>query len=88
MGLGIALLLALFLSPFASSSPDGLERVAEMKGFKDKGESWALWLYAPLRDYAISWVKNEKVSTALSGLIGTLAVFFIALGFSKLLKKR
>jgi len=82
------LLLALFLSPFASSSPDGLERVAEMKGFKDKGESWTPWLYAPLRDYAISWVKNEKVSTALSGLIGTLAVFFIALGFSKLLKKR
>ena len=88
MGLGIALLLALFLSPFASSSPDGLERVAEMKGFKDKGESWTLWLYAPLRDYAISWVKNKKISTALSGLIGTLAVFFMGLGVSKLLKKK
>jgi len=88
MGLGIALLLALFLSPFASSSPDGLERVAETKGFAEKGEGWTLWHYAPLRDYAISWIKNEKVSTALSGLIGTLAVFSMALGVSKLLKEK
>jgi cobalt/nickel transport protein len=29
IGLGVSLLLALFLSPFASSSPDGLEKVAE-----------------------------------------------------------
>lgn len=33
------------------------------------------------------WIKNEKVSTALSGLLGTLAVFLIALGFGKLLKR-
>jgi len=32
-GLLIALALAIFLSPFASSHPDGLERVAEDKGF-------------------------------------------------------
>lgn len=88
MGLGIALLLALFLSPFASSAPDGLEKVAETKGFAQKGEGWAFWLYAPLRDYGISLIKNEKVSTALSGLIGTLGVFLIALGVSKLLKKK
>ena len=88
IGLGIALLLALFLSPFASSAPDGLEKVAETKGFAEKGDGWRLWLYAPLRDYGISWIKNEEVSTALSGLIGTLGVFLIALGISKLLKKK
>lgn len=32
-GIGVAALLALFLSPFASSLPDGLERVAEIQGF-------------------------------------------------------
>ena len=87
IGLGISFLLALFLSPYASTSPDGLEKVAEMKGFSEKGENWKFWKYAPLRDYAIPWIKNEKVSTALSGLIGILAIFFIALGIGRLIKK-
>jgi hypothetical protein len=87
IGLGISLLLALFLSPFASPSPDGLEKVAEAKGFLEKGESWQFWKYAPLPDYGIPWIKNEKVSTALSGLIGTLGIFFLALGIGKLFKK-
>jgi cobalt/nickel transport protein len=43
IGLGASLLVALFLSPFASSSPDGLEKVAETGGFKEKGEGWNLW---------------------------------------------
>ena len=87
IGLGISLLLALFLSPYASTSPDGLEKVAETKGFSEKGESWKFWKHAPLPDYAIPWIKNEKVSTALSGLIGTIAIFFIALGIGRLIKK-
>ena len=87
IGLGISLLLALFLSPLASTSPDGLEKVAEMKGFLEKSEGWKLWKFAPLPDYDIPWIKNEKVSAALSGLIGTLAIFFIALGLGRLIKK-
>ncbi len=87
IGLGISLLLALFLSPFASPSPDGLEKVAEMKGFSEKGESCKLWKFAPLPDYVIPWIKNEKVSTALSGLIGTLSIFFIVLGIGRIMKK-
>jgi len=84
IGLGVSLLLALFLSPFASSSPDGLEKVAETKGFSEKGK---VWKYAPFSEYAIPWIKNEKVSTALSGLIGALAIFFIAMGVGKLIKR-
>jgi cobalt/nickel transport protein len=80
IGLGIALLLALFLSPFASSSPDGLERVAEDKNFSGKGEAWRFWKHAPFRDYAAPWIKNERVSTALAGLIGTLAIFLVVFG--------
>ena len=87
IGLGISLLLALFLSPFASSSPDGLEKVAETKGFAEKAKGSSFWKYSPLPDYAIPWIKNEKVSTALSGLIGTLAIFFIAMGVGKLIKR-
>jgi len=88
IGLGIALFLALFLSPFASTSPDGLEKVAETKGFSEKGENWKFWKHAPLSDYTLPWIKNEKVSTTLSGLVGTLAIFFIAMGIGKLIKKR
>jgi len=87
IGLGVSLLLALFLSPFASSSPDGLEKVAETKGFLGKGEEWTLWKHAPFSDYTIPWIKNEKVSTALSGLIGTFAIFLITLGIGRLIKK-
>lgn len=87
IGLGASLLLALFLSPFASSSPDGLEKVAETKGFSEKGEEWTFWKHAPFSDYSIPWIKNEKVSTAFSGLIGTLAIFFIAIGIGKVIKR-
>jgi cobalt/nickel transport protein len=87
VGLGISLLLALFLSPFASPSPDGLEKVAETKGFAEKGESPSLWKHAPFSDYTLPWIENEKVSTALSGLIGTLAIFLIAFGLGKLIKR-
>jgi len=87
IGLGISLLLALLLSPLASTSPDGLEKVAETKGFSEKGESLKFWKHAPLSDYTLPWIKNEKVSTALSGLIGTLAIFLLALGIGKLVKK-
>jgi cobalt/nickel transport protein len=87
IGIGISLLLAVFLSPFASTSPDGLEKAAETRGFSEKGEGWQFWKHAPLSDYTLPWIKSEKVSTALSGLIGTLAIFFIALGVGKLIKK-
>lgn len=87
IGLGMALLLALFLSPFASPSPDGLEKVAETRGFSEKGEGRAFWKDAPFSGYTVPWIKNEKVSTALSGLIGTLAIFLIALGVGRLIKR-
>jgi len=60
---GNGLLVALFLSPFASPSPDGLEKVAETKGFSEKGTEWTFWKYAPFSDYTVRWIKNEKVST-------------------------
>ena len=87
MGLGFSLLMALFLSPYASPSPDGLEKVAETKGFKDRGEGWMLWKHAPLKDYTLPWIKGEKASKAVSGFIGTLGLFLIGYGVGKWLKK-
>jgi cobalt/nickel transport protein len=87
IGLGISLLLALFLSPFASSHPDGLEKVALTQGFAQKGEESETWSHAPLRDYSFPGIKNSGISTALSGFVGTLAIFFLALGIGTLVKK-
>ena len=68
-----ALAVAVFLSPFASSSPDGLERVAEDLGFIEKGEEQVL--KSPIPDYAFPGIENEKVATALAGAAGTLLTF-------------
>jgi len=81
-GLGLALAIAAFLSPFASSSPDGLERVAEDLGFLDKG----ITLFAsPIPDYLFPGVGNEKIATALAGIIGTGLVFIFMYAMGKFL---
>ncbi len=79
VGLLSALCLAFFVSPWASGAPDGLERVAEDQGFAQLGEGPGLWRAALLPDYSVPGVEDERMSTGLSGLLGTAAVF--ALGF-------
>jgi cobalt/nickel transport system permease protein len=76
MGLSIAILLTVF-SPFASAHPDGLEWVAEQKGFLDVAQGP---LYEIIPDYIFPGISNEALATILAGIIGTLLVFGIALG--------
>lgn len=83
----LAIALALFLSPFASSFPDGLERVAEDHGFIDHGEGQEV-VQSPIPDYAMPWIANEKVATALAGIIGTLLTLAVVYGIACLLKSR
>ncbi len=85
-GLLTALLLAILLSPFASSWPDGLEKVAEDKGFLEKGEVQPS-LTSPIPDYTWPGVKSEKVATSLAGIMGTLFVFGMGYGVATLLKR-
>lgn len=69
-----AVLSALVLSPFASSSPDGLEWVAAKYEFLKEG---APLFVTPLADYQIAALGGGSLSTSLAGLIGvalTLAV--------------
>ncbi len=81
----VSIILGVVFSPFASSFPDGLERVAENLGFihKDMGSI----LKGPIPDYAVPFVKDDKLATSLAGLIGTFAAFFFAYGVGYLLKK-
>ncbi|MFA6384791.1 MAG: PDGLE domain-containing protein [Candidatus Omnitrophota bacterium] len=86
-GLLAALLLAVMLSPFASSFPDGLERVAEDKGFLEKGGVQPA-MTSPVPDYAWPGIKSEKLATSAAGVMGTLLVFGAAYGFAALLKRK
>ena len=87
-GLLLALALAAFVAPHASKAPDGLERVAQDKGLAVKVEDAEVWRHAPAPDYAVPGVKHEGLSTALAGVLGTLAVFVAALGLAFILRKR
>jgi len=60
------------LSPLASSSPDGLERVAENKGFIDLAKESPFQIIA---DYIFPGIENEALATISAGLIGTLILF-------------
>lgn len=86
-GLGIALLIAVFLSPLASKNPDGLDRVSQDLKF-DKKElqdkpAHKLPFYALFNEYALRGVP-EAIATPLAGLAGTLATFGLAWGIGKL----
>ncbi len=83
-GVAIALVVTLF-SPFASGDPDGLERVAEDKGFLERAEDAP---YEILPDYTIPGIEDERVSTVLAGVVGVLIVAALTYGVGLLLKRR
>ncbi len=85
LALAVAVGLAVAVSPYASSSPDGLDKVAEDKGFIDTEDPHSIQDSSPVPDYAFPGVDNERVATGLAGFLGTLAVFAIGLGLAALL---
>jgi len=84
ISLVVCLVVACF-SPLASSSPDGLERVAEDKVFIALGQEAPFQVIA---DYVFPGIENEAVATILAGLIGTLILFGVVYGIAWLLKSR
>ncbi len=62
------------LSLFASSSPDGLERVAKDVGFLEHA---AFPFRALMPDYAFLGISHELLATSLAGIAGTIMVFFV-----------
>ncbi len=79
-GFALALLLAGFISPLASSAPDGLEKVAQEQHFLQKAEDQEAWHGALLPDYTVPGIREEGASTGTAGLLGTMAMF--ALGYA------
>lgn len=84
----IALVFCLALAtiaPLASSSPDGLEKVAEDKGFIDVAEGAPFEVVA---DYIFPGIENEALATILAGWLGTLVLFAIVYSLAWLIKSK
>jgi cobalt/nickel transport system permease protein len=75
-GVLIAVGLALFASPLASTWPDGLDRTAELLGFEDKAT--APVIPAPIPEYAMPGIGSSAVATSAAGVVGTLLVLALA----------
>lgn len=82
----ISLLLAGVVSFYASSNPDGLEKVAETVGFIETAEEHSI-ADSPLADYGVKGVESERLSVGLSGVIGVLGTAGISVGLFYLLRK-
>jgi cobalt/nickel transport protein len=83
--LGISLLMAVVLSVFASSDPDGLERVAEDLGFIESAEDSPV--NSPVPDYEVPGIGGTWLATSLAGFLGVAAVFVMLFLIGKILKK-
>lgn len=83
----VSLVLAGIVSYYASSSPDGLEKVAEEEGISAEEKDHALG-DSPLGDYGVKGVGNEWASVGLSGVIGVGAVLLVGGGLFWGLRRR
>ncbi|MFH1646516.1 MAG: PDGLE domain-containing protein [Chloroflexota bacterium] len=77
--------LVAVVSPLASSSPDGLEKVAENQGFLGLSQRAPFQVIA---DYLFPGIANEALATILAGLLGTLVLFGAVYGLAWLIKSR
>ena len=68
----VAAILAGGASYYASSNPDGLEKVAEDVGFIDSAKDSAV-ADSPLADYGVAGIDNARVSGGLAGILGIIA---------------
>jgi len=69
---GLIALIVVLLSPFASTDPDGLNRVAMDLGFIQSAQSAA----GPLAGYTVPFLDSSSASKIFAGIIGIVVVGF------------
>jgi cobalt/nickel transport protein len=87
VSLSISFLIAGVLSFYASSSPDGLEKVASKIGFIDNAKESATSSSA-LADYGVQGINNERLSVGLAGIIGVVVTGLLMYLIIRLLGKK
>ncbi|MEW2163969.1 energy-coupling factor ABC transporter permease [Streptomyces sp. NPDC007084] len=87
-GLVTSLVLAGFVSFYASASPDGLEKVAKDKGIDAKTEKHATEDSSPLAGYGVKDISDARVSGGLAGVIGVGVTVVAGTGVFWALRRR
>lgn len=80
VGGGVIALALAVISPLASSHPDGLEWVAEQKGFLEAAKDA---VYNIIPDYTMPGISNPALATIIAGIIGVIIVFGVAYGVAR-----
>jgi len=70
-GFLVSLFWAGVVSFYASSDPDGLEKVAEDIGFLETAKDHT-YADGALADYGVKGIDNERASVGLAGVIGVI----------------
>jgi len=86
IGLVVSLVLAGGVSYYASSHPDGLEKVAGDIGFLDSAKESAV-AEGPLAGYGVAGVENERISGGLAGVIGVASTAAVSFGLFYALRR-
>ena len=82
----IAAGLAVFVAPFASPWPDGLDQVARRLGFAQRAvEGSDRMITAPVADYVVPGIQSLGMATAIAGLIGTVLAFCLAMVLARIM---
>jgi hypothetical protein len=87
IGLAVTAILAAIVSGFASSAPDGLNKVAEDEGFIDQARDHDL-SDSPVAGYEVQGVDNSRLSKGMAGLIGITVTFAVGTGLFLLVRRR
>ena len=86
-GFIVSLFLAGVVSFYASSDPDGLERVAEDIGFIETAKDHTN-ADGTLADYGVKGIENERASVGVAGVIGVIGTAVVAgVGFKLIARK-
>ncbi|MGD6744941.1 energy-coupling factor ABC transporter permease [Streptomyces sp. BH106] len=87
IGLAASVVLAGFVSFYASANPDGLEKVAHDKGI-DRTEKQHASSDSPLADYGVKDITDARLSGGLAGIIGVGVTVVAGTGIFWALRRR
>jgi len=83
-GVVITIGLMLFVLPFISKLPDGLEKVTALLGFDYKTLTDPI-ISSPITDYQFPGIGSPVVATWIASMVGAVVVFILASIFSHFL---
>ena len=84
-GVVVALIVGILAVFFASPHPDGLEKVAENKGFLNAAQGP---LFKIIPDYSVPGVANSALAGIIAIVLGTLLLAAVGYGIARALSRR